>query len=149
MTLPPELRAWLTAELRFPVLATIAGDGMPSQSVMWFDLDIERDDTVVLNTRISRRKDRHLRRDPRASLCFSAGYDYVTLEGTVELDDDRDRALADIKALARRYGSNPAAFDGQERVTIRLRVERIHGHSDVVRKAEAAKAVPPRANASV
>lgn len=139
MTIPPELRDWLTSELRFPVLATIAPDGLPSLSTMWFDVDPERDDTILLNTRIGRRKDRHLRRDPRASLCFNQGYDYVTLEGRVELDDDRERSLDDIKAIARRYRSNPAAFDGQERVTIRLRVERIHRHDDTVRKAETAE----------
>ena len=138
MILTPELRDWLTAELRFPVLATIAPNGMPSQSTIWFDVDPESEDTILMNTRIGRRKERHLRRDSRASLCFNAGYDYVTLEGRVELDDDRARSLDDIKAIARRYRSNPAAFDGQERVTIRLRVERIHRHSDVVRKAEAA-----------
>lgn len=138
MTIPPEVREWLTSERRFPVFATIAPNGLPSQSTMWFDVDDERDDTVVLNTRIGRRKDRHLRRDPRASLCFNDGYDYVTLEGSVDLDDDRERSLADIKRIAQRYGSRPEAFDGQERVTIRLRVERIHRHNDVVRKAETA-----------
>ena len=140
MTIPPEISGWLMERLRFPVLATIAPDGLPSQSTMWFDLDRGRDDTIVLNTRIGRRKDRHLRRDPRASLCFSDGYDYITLEGRVDLDDDRERSLADIKGIARRYGSDPALFEGQERVTIRLRVERIHRHSDVVRKAEAGQA---------
>ena len=136
MVIPPEIREWLVSERRFPVLATIAPDGMPSLSTMWFDLDAERDDTLLLNTRIGRRKDRHLRRDPRASLCFSDGYHYVTVEGRVELDEDRERSLADIKRIAQRYRSNPAAIDGQERVTIRLRVERIHRHNDVVRKAE-------------
>ena len=140
MTLPPEVRDWIMAELRYPVLATIGPSGFPSQSVVWFDLDPDKPDTIVMNTRVGRRKDRHLRRDPRASLCFADGYDYVTLEGRVELDDDVVRALADIQAIARRYGSDPARFDGQERVTIRLRVERINRHSDVIRKAEAAAA---------
>ena len=138
MTIPPEIREWLTSERRFPVLATIAPDGMPSLSTMWFDVDTERDDTLILNTRIGRRKDRHLRRDARASVCFNDGYYYVTFEGRVELDDDRERSLADIRRIAQRYGSRPEAFDGQERVTIRLRVERIHRHDDVVRRAETA-----------
>ncbi len=125
--------------LRFPVLATIDATGLPSQSTIWFDLDPERDDTILMNTRIGRRKERHLRRDPRASLCFNDGYDYVTVEGRAELDDDRARSLEDIKAIARRYRSDPANFEGQERVTIRLRVERIHRHSDTLRKREAAE----------
>ncbi len=138
MALSPELINWIMAELRYPVLATITPSALPSQSVVWFDLDTEHPDTILMNTRVGRRKDRHLRRDPRASLCFADRYDYVTLEGRVAFDDDVERALADIKALARRYRSDPARFDGQERVTIRLHVERVHRHSDLFRKAEAA-----------
>ena len=133
MELTPEIREWLLAELRFPVLATISADGLPSQSVMWFDLDPERPDTILMNTRVGRRKERHLRRDRRASLCFADGYFYRTIEGDADLDDDRDRSLADIKRLALRYGSDPSIFDGQHRVTIRLRVERLRSHGSVAR----------------
>lgn len=126
--LDDDLRAWLTAELRYPVLAVIDADGAPSQSVMWFDLDPERADTVLLNTKASRAKYRWLQREPRASLCFEEGMFWVALQGRVEMDDDRDRAVADIKALARRYRSDPEAFNGQSRVTLRLRVERVIRH---------------------
>ena len=131
MELSPEIRAWLLAELRFPVFATIASNGMPSQSVMWFDLDPERDDTIVMNTRVGRRKERHLRRDNRASLIFPEGYFSRSFEGRVDLDDDRVRSLEVIQALARRYGSDPARFEGQERVTLRLRIERSHSQNSV------------------
>ena len=47
---------------------------------------------------------------------------------TVELDDDREASMRDIRALAERYGSNPDQFDGQERVTLRMRVERVIRH---------------------
>lgn len=124
--LTPNIREWLLTELRFPVLATISSDGLPSQSVMWFDLDPEREDTILMNTRVGRRKERHLRRDNRASLIFPEGYYSRTFEGTVELDDDRARSLRDIKALADRYGSNPDRFDGQERVTLRFHVDKTH-----------------------
>jgi hypothetical protein len=46
------------------------------------------------------------------------------------MDTDRERALADIKALARRYGSDPERFNGQERATLRLRVDRVVRHHD-------------------
>ena len=42
----------------------------------------------------------------------------------------RERALADIKALARRYDSDPEAFNEQQRVTVRLRVEKVVRHDD-------------------
>jgi PPOX class probable F420-dependent enzyme len=125
-----DLRDWLTAELRYPVLAVINGEGAPNQSVMWFDLDPERPDTILMNTMIRRAKFRWLSHDPRASLCFEDELFWVTLQGTVEMDTDRERALADIKALARRYGSDPERFNGQERATLRLRVDRVVRHHD-------------------
>jgi PPOX class probable F420-dependent enzyme len=123
-----ELRTWLTAELRYPVLAVLTDEGAPSQSVMWFDLDPERPDTILMNTKVGRAKERYLRRDPRVSICFEEGLTWVALRGRVELDDDRERALADIQALAVRYGDDPRDFDGQQRVTIRVRVEKVIRH---------------------
>jgi PPOX class probable F420-dependent enzyme len=123
-----ELRAWLMSSLRFPVLAVITPDGAPSQSVMWFDLDPDDPDTILMNTRIGRAKERYLRRDPRVSLCFEEGLTWVALKGRIELDDDRERSMADILALARRYRSTAREFAGQERVTIRMRVEKVIRH---------------------
>ena len=129
-SISPELRAWLMKKLRFPVMATIGKDGRPSQSVIWFDLDPERDDTVLLNTLAGRVKDRHLRRDPRVSLCFEDGTEYVTLEGRVELDDDREKALAEIWAMAHRYGQGEGSFAMGDRVSITMRVERVIWHPE-------------------
>ena len=123
-----ELRDWLASELRYPVLAVLTTDGSPSQSVMWFDLDPDQPDTILMNTKVGRAKDRYLRRDPRVSLCFEDGLSWVALRGRVELDDDRERALADIQRLAVRYGDDPHDFDGQLRVTIRMRVEKVIRH---------------------
>ncbi|HUH16996.1 MAG TPA: TIGR03618 family F420-dependent PPOX class oxidoreductase [Methylomirabilota bacterium] len=126
--LTDDLRAWLTGKLRFPVLAVLSTSGAPVQSVMWFDIDPDHVDTILMNTRVERAKARQLRRDPRVSLCFEDELRWVALQGRVELDDDSERALADIKALARRYGSDPAQFDGQQRVTMRMRVEKVIRH---------------------
>ena len=126
--LPDDLRAWLTTDLRYPVLAVLTPDGSPNQSVMWFDIDRDRPDTILMNTKVGRAKERFLRRDPRVSLCFEEGLFWVALQGTVELDEDRTRSLEDIKALARRYGSRPEQFDGQERVTIRMKVDKVIRH---------------------
>ncbi len=128
--LTDELREWLLAKPRYPVLSVIDADGAPTQSVMWFDLDSEDADTVVMNTMTRRAKYRWLQREPRVSLCFEDVYDWVALQGHVELDTDEERALADIKALARRYGSDPERFNGQSRVTIRLRVEKVIKHDE-------------------
>jgi len=100
---------------------------------MWYEL---RGDTIVMNTKRGRKKDRNLVRDPRASLCFEDGFRYVTLEGVIELIEDPATAQADIAALARRYHDADEAermarevFAPQERITLLLHVERadVHG----------------------
>ncbi len=123
-----ELRDWLMTGRRYPVLAVNTPDGAPSQSVMWFDMDPDDPDAILMNTKVGRAKDRYLRRDPRVSLCFEEDLTWVALRGRVELDDDRERALADIQRLAVRYGDDPRDFVGQTRVTIRMRVEKVILH---------------------
>lgn len=124
-----ELRSWLVDTLRFPVLAVVTPGGSPSQSVMWFDLDPDEPNTIVMNSTVARAKTRYLRDNPRASLCFfDEGYRWVALQGRVDLDDEPVQGLAVIKALARRYDSDPEVFNGQQRVTIRFRVDKVISH---------------------
>jgi PPOX class probable F420-dependent enzyme len=126
--LTDDLRAWLMEKLRFPVLAVLTADGTPVQSVMWFDLDPEHADTILMNTKVGRAKERFLRNDPRVSLCFEEELTWVALQGTAEMDDDRDRSMADILHLADRYGSSGREFAGQQRVTFRVRIEKVIRH---------------------
>ena len=126
--LTDDLLGWLLAELRYPVLAVNSRDAAPSQSVMWFDLDPDRADTIVMNTMVRRLKYRQLQRDPRVSLLFEDGLRWVAMRGTVELDADFQPALDHIMALARRYGADPERYAGQERVIVRMRVEKVVRH---------------------
>ena len=126
--LTDDLRAWLMLELRYPVMAVNSADGPPSQSVMWFDLDPDRPDTILMNTMVRRLKYRQLQADPRVSLLFEDGLTWVAMRGTVELDATFEPALENIKALARRYNANPERYDGQERVIIRMQVEKVISH---------------------
>ena len=96
---------------------------------MWFDIDPDRADTIVMNTKMGRAKERYLRADPRVSVCFEDGLEWVALQGTVELDDDREAAMAGIVALADRYGSNGAAYAGQQRVIVRMKVDKVIHHA--------------------
>jgi PPOX class probable F420-dependent enzyme len=116
-------------ERRFAVLATIAPDGMPHQTVMWYELC---GDTIVMNTAVGRVKEIQLRRDARASVCVPDGYSYVTVSGVVALDDDPQTAQSDIRALAIRYdgeesGNRQAAevFSKQKRVSIYLPIQHV------------------------
>jgi PPOX class probable F420-dependent enzyme len=126
--LTDDLREWLTSELRYPVLAVNAADGPPSQSVMWFEMDPERPDSILMNTMVRRLKYRQLQADPRVSLLFEDGLKWVSMRGTVELDATFEPALAHIQRLARRYHGEPERYAGQERVIIRMRVEKVIRH---------------------
>ena len=126
--LSPEVRAFLS-EKRFAALATINKDGTPQQTPMWYDLDGE---IILMNTAAGRLKHRNLLRDPRASFCVVDGYRWVTVIGTVELNDNQVVAQADIRRLAIRYhgpekGDRQAreSFSKQQRVTIHLKVEQV------------------------
>jgi PPOX class probable F420-dependent enzyme len=126
--LADDLRAWLTSELRYPVLAVNTADGPPSQSVMWFELDPDEPDTILMNTMVRRLKYRQLQADPRVSLLFEDGLKWVAMRGTVELDPTFEPALAHIQQLARRYAGDPERYAGQERVIIRMKVEKVIRH---------------------
>jgi len=126
--LNPELRAWVLAELRYPVLAINTGDGAPSQSVMWFDLDPDEPDVILMNTKVQRLKYRQLQRDPNVSVLFENGMDWTAMRGIATMDATYQPALDHIQALARRYGSDPSRFEGQDRVIIRIKVDKVIRH---------------------
>lgn len=127
-TLSEKARAFLQ-EKRFAVLATLNEDGSVQQTTMWYLLE---GDTIVMNTKVGRVKDRNLRRDPRVSICLEDGYHYLTISGKVELIEDQATAQHDIYRLALRYhGEEHAArqmaeqFAKEQRVTVHLKPERI------------------------
>ena len=85
---------------RFAVVSTIDAKGMPHQTVMWYVLD---GDELLLSTPRESLKHRHLKHDPRISVCVEDNYTYVTLAGTVTLDEDAGSARADYQRLQKRY----------------------------------------------
>jgi PPOX class probable F420-dependent enzyme len=117
--LPDPIRAFL-AEPRVATIATINPDGTPHQAVVWYRLD---EDDLLINSRRERRWPQNLARDGRISVAVHEGTQrshWVGVKGHAELLHDGDEALADIQALARRYGGNPATFVGQNRVSYRI-----------------------------
>ncbi len=123
--LTDKARAFL-GEKRFAVLATINKDGTPQQTVMWYEL---QGDEIMMNTAHGRLKDRNLIRDPRISICVEDGQRFVTLRGTVTLNDEVETAQADIKRLAARYSGaeqaeqSAANFRKEHRITLRMKIE--------------------------
>jgi PPOX class probable F420-dependent enzyme len=127
--LSEKARAFLQ-ELRFAVLATINQDGTPQLTTMWYLL--EDDGTILMNTKVGRLKERNLRRDPRISICIEDGYDFLTINGIVEIIDDSEIAQRDIFRLSRRYHGEAKArrqmeeqFSKATRVSLRLKPESI------------------------
>lgn len=123
-------------EKRFGVLATVNADGSVQQTVMWYMLD---GDTIVMNTKKGRAKDRNLERDGRASICFEEAQRYVTLRGTISIDDDGVRGQESALAIASRYeGAEEGKrqvdelFSTQHRITLTMAIEHIdvHGFED-------------------
>jgi PPOX class probable F420-dependent enzyme len=132
LQLRDDVRTFLE-EPHFVVLPTVNVNGSPQGTVMWYEL---RRDTIVMNTRRGRKKDRNLIRDPRASVCIEDEFCCVALEGNIEIVDDPAIGQADIAALALRYLEPVKAdkmareeFALQERVTLVLHVDRadVHG----------------------
>jgi PPOX class probable F420-dependent enzyme len=126
--LSDKARAFLN-EKRFAVLATLNEDGSVQQTTMWYLLE---GDTIVMNTKAGRVKDRNLRRNPHISMCLEGGYHYLTISGNVELIEDQATAQRDIHRLAVRYDGEESAtrqmaeqFSKEQRVTVHLKPERI------------------------
>jgi PPOX class probable F420-dependent enzyme len=113
------------------VLGTVNPDGGPQTSVVWVGRD---GDDLLISTAAGRRKDRNLRRDPRASLSVIDKDDplqYVEVRGTATVTEDIGRRLA--VSLAEKY-EGPGA--GEEflrlppevvRVVVRLTPQRVLG----------------------
>jgi PPOX class probable F420-dependent enzyme len=120
--LPDPIRTFLEAP-RNATIATIGPDGAPHAAVVWYGLD---GDDLLINSRRERHWPRNLARDPRISFAvpdIDLPNHWVGVKGRATLVREGDAALADIQALARRYGGNPDGFLGQDRVTYRIVVE--------------------------
>lgn len=99
MQLTNSQRSFLS-KVHFAVVSTIASDGMPHQTVMWYMLD---GDQLLLNTPFDSLKHKHLKRDNRISVCVEKGYAYVTLTGKVTLNEEPVSARKEYDILGKRY----------------------------------------------
>ena len=120
--LPDPIRAFL-AEPRIATIGTINPDGSPHQAVVWYRLE---GDDLLINSRRGRRWPQNLARDGRISVAVpdvARPNHWVGVKGRAELLREGDAAVADIQALARRYGKDPAEYAGQNRVSYQIVVE--------------------------
>lgn len=123
--LSQRIRAFLGAP-RYATISTINPDGSPHQAIVWYALD--RDD-LLINSRVERHWPANLQRDPRLSIAVyevERPFHWVGLSGRAELEHEGDEATEDVAALARRYGKDPHVYEGQNRITFRVRLDKTY-----------------------
>lgn len=99
MKLTPNQQKFLS-KVHFAVVSTLASNGMPHQTVMWYMLN---GDELLLSTPHNSLKHKHLKKDNRISICIEKGYEYVTITGKVRLNEEPISARADYDKLGKRY----------------------------------------------
>ncbi|MCV7058043.1 PPOX class F420-dependent oxidoreductase [Mycolicibacterium gilvum] len=108
------------------VIATVRSDGHPVSAATWYLL---RDDRLLVNMDVARKRLQHLRNDPRVSLTVLDSddwYTHVTVIGHVtEIYDDD--GLADIDALSRHYQGTQYPDRERPRVSALIAIDRVHG----------------------
>lgn len=122
--IPGSHRDLLDAEVA--VLATIAPDGRPQQSAVWFLAD---GDTVRVSLAGSRKKLRNLQANPAIGLMILDlvnPFRYLELRGDAEVAPDSDRAFA--QRVGAKYGADLAQYDqpGEERFVVTIRPVRVN-----------------------
>lgn len=99
-----EIAAFLRATpARTAAASTTRADGRPHVAPVWVDFVDER---IVFNTHAESVKGRTLARDPRIALAFhddDPPFDFVVVEGTVELIDDLETVAAAAARIGGRY----------------------------------------------
>ena len=113
------------------VMATFRKDGRPAMSPMTAALDA--DGKVVISTRQTAMKVKHLRRDPRVALTvFTNGFlgPWVQVEGQaeiVELPEAMDLLVAYYRSVAgehKDWADYRTAMEREQRVIIRFAIDR-------------------------
>jgi PPOX class probable F420-dependent enzyme len=122
-----EEAAKLFTDPNLGTIATIRPDGSPHVTPVWIDWDGEH---VLVNTARGRAKERHLRRDPRATVLVVSPanvYAYVEVSGPAKLTEDG--AAEHIQELSQRYRGVPfQKRPGEVRVIVRIRPEHVDEH---------------------
>jgi PPOX class probable F420-dependent enzyme len=94
---------WAFSAPRTATLATTLADGAPLAAPVWVARDGDR---IVFNTGADTAKGRALRRDPRVALSFddeTPPFSFVTVRGTVEIDEDPERLVRWATVIGGRY----------------------------------------------
>ncbi len=122
-TIPASFRDLLDSQ--FATLATVAANGRPQQSIVWF---LAEGDDIRLSLSSSRQKTVNLRANPACSLLIvdpTSSFRYLEVRGTAEIEADADYVFAD--KLGAKYNADLRQYDqpGDTRVTVSIVPERV------------------------
>jgi PPOX class probable F420-dependent enzyme len=122
--IPASFRDLLDAQ--FATLGTIAADGSPQLTEVWF-LAVEGRVRISLNT--SRRKVANLRRNPACSvliLDLANPHRYLEIRGTAQIEPDDDYTFA--AQVGAKYGADLRQMDaaGETRVAVTVEARRVN-----------------------
>jgi len=124
-------RSFLLHGTRTGILATTRADGSPHAAPVWFTLD---GDDVIFTTGADTVKGGNLTRDGRAVIVVDEStppFDFVMVQGRVELSEDMDELLRWATVLGARYmGADVAEAFGRRNAVpgellVRLRPSKI------------------------
>jgi PPOX class probable F420-dependent enzyme len=107
---PERRRAFLLEGTRTAKVATVAGDGRPHVTPIWFVLDGE---DVIFTTERTSVKGRALRRDPRVGLCVDderPPFAFVMIDGVASISEE----LSELRCWATRIGGRYMGADRAE-----------------------------------
>ena len=124
IAIPESHRDLLDAQ--FGTLGTIAPDGRPQLSVVWF---LFEDDRVKVSLNTTRRKVRNLRQNPACTLLvldLANPLRYLEIRGDARLEPDDDYEFAG--RLGAKYGADVRTFDppGETRIALVLEPTRVN-----------------------
>lgn len=90
--------AWILDRCGYVILSTIDGNGFPRPVA----IDVLRHDgiaTLWMTTSLSSEKVKHLRKEPKAGICYVHEADSVTLTGTAEIISDMENPSCFLERL--------------------------------------------------
>ena len=113
-------------EADFATLGTVAPDGVPQLTEVWFLYDSGK---LKFSLNTSRAKTKNLRARPECSvlvLDLQNPYRYLEIRGRARLEDDADYAFAD--RVGRKYDADLKQYDGpgESRVVVTVEPEKVH-----------------------
>lgn len=133
----PEWRAFIMEGTRTGKIATVRADGRPHVVPIWFVL---AGDEIIFTTDADTAKGEHLRRDSRVAICVDDQaplYSFVTIEGTVRMEDNPPDMLRWSTLIGGRYmGAERADEFGKRNTTpgellVRVTIKRVIAERDL------------------